>query len=260
MTGEWRDVIQFAAGRWRPEMKRFSLWAGVAALALGATVFAACSSEPTREAIPSSTPPPAQVLSSEESGPAQVEAGVPIDDPTVERPKPEAEVVFIGPRDVNAVALTFDTGVRAGHVPEVLDILKERGKLATFGITGVWAVTNPDLLKRIVEEGHAVINHSWSHASFTGEDTFTEPLSADEMRDELRRTEEKVQEIADVSIRPYFRPPYGDYDALVNQVLRAEGYEYNVLWLIDSLGWEGRSANSIVAVTLANAAEARPKS
>ena len=178
MTGEWRDVIQFAAGRWRPEMKRSHLWAGVAALALGAMCFAACSGaparEPTREAIPPST-----LL------PAQVEAGVPIDDPTVERPKPEAEVVFIGPRDVNAVALTFDTGVRAGHVPEVLDILKERGKLATFGITGVWAVTNPDLLKRIVEEGHAVINHSWSHASFTGEDTFTEPLSADQMQDEL---------------------------------------------------------------------------
>ena len=233
-------------------MSRLSLWAGLTALALAAIVYAACSGASSQEAIP--TPSPSQVFSSEESGPPQVEAGAPIGDPEVEPSKPkEAEVVYIGPRDVPAVALTFDTGVGAGRVPEVLDILKEHGTAATFGVTGEWAVTNPDLLKRIVDEGHAVINHSWSHASFTGEDTDTEPLTADQMRDELRRTEEKILEIAEVSTKPYFRPPYGDYDRSVNQVVWAEGYEYNVLWLVDSLGWEGRSAESIVSVTLANA-------
>ena len=239
-------------------MSRLSLWAGLTALALAAIVYAACSGASSQEAIPTPAPSPSRVLSfsAGEAGPAQVEAGAPIGDPTVEpsKPKPsEAEVIYIGPRDVKAVALTFDTGVHAGRVPEVLDILKEHGAAATFGITGEWAVTNPDLLKRIVEEGHAIINHSWSHASFTGEDTDTEPLTADQMRDELRRTEEKIQEIAEVSTKPYFRPPYGDYDRSVNQVVRAEGYEYNVLWLVDSLGWEGRSTNSIVSVTLANA-------
>ncbi len=243
-------------------MSRLSLWAGLTVLALAAIVYAACSGASSQEAIPtpapSPSPSPLRVLSSEESGPLQVEAGAPTGEPTVEaanpKPKPsEAEVVFIGPRDVKAVALTFDTGVHAGRVPEVLDILKEHGTAATFGITGEWAETNPDLLKRIVEEGHAIINHSWGHASFTGEDTDTEPLTADQMRDELRRTEETIQEIAEVSTKPYFRPPYGDYDGSVNQVVRAEGYEYNVLWLVDSLGWEGRSTESIVSVTLANA-------
>ncbi len=235
-------------------MNRLSLWAGLTALALAAIVYAACSGASSQEGIPTPTPSPSRVLSSEESGLPQVEAGAPIGDPTVEPSKPkEAKVVYIGSRDVPAVALTFDTGVAAGSVPEVLDILKERGTAVTFGITGEWAVTNPDLLKRIVDEGHAVINHSWGHASFTGEDTDTEPLTADQMTDELRRTEEKIQEIAKVSTKPYFRPPYGDYDRSVNQVVRAEGYEYNVLWLVDSLGWEGRSAESIVSVTLANA-------
>ena len=235
-------------------MSRLYLWAGLAALALAAIVYAACSGASSREAIPTPAPSPSRVLSSEEVGPPQVEAGAPIGDPTIDPSKPkEAEVVYIGPRDVKAVALTFDTGVHAGRVPEVLDILKEHGAAATFGITGEWAVTNPDLLKRIVDEGHAMINHSWSHASFTGEDTDTEPLTADQMRDELRRTEEKILEIAGVSTKPYFRPPYGDYDRSVNQVVRAAGYEYNVLWLVDSLGWEGRSTNSIVSVTLANA-------
>jgi hypothetical protein len=114
-------------------------------------------------------------------------------------------------------------------------------------------VTNPDLLKRIVEEGHAVINHSWGHPSFTGEDTGTQRLTDDEIRDELKRTEEKVQEVAGVSTKPYYRPPYGDYDRFVNQVVREEGYEYNVLWTLDARGWLGRSTNSVVAVTLAYA-------
>ena len=201
-------------------------------------------------------PVPPRTLNAVETGPPQVEAGAPIVAPTVERPKAEpkvAEVVYIGPRDVKAVALTFDTGVQAGHMAEILDILKERGKQATFGITGEWAVTNPELLKRIVEEGHAVMNHSWSHASFTGEDTGTEPLTVEQMRDDLRRTEEKIQEIAEVSTKPYFRPPYGDYDRVVNRVLREEGYEYNVLWLVDGLGWEGRSTQYVASVTLAHA-------
>ena len=237
-------------------MSRLSLWAGLTALALAAIAYVSYSGASSQEAIPTPAPSPSRVLSfsAGEAGPPQVEAGAPIGDPTVEPSKPEeAEVVYIGPRDVKAVALTFDTGVQAGSMSEILDILKEHGTAASFGITGEWAVTNPDLLKHIVDEGHAVINHSWSHASFTGEDTETEPLTADQMRDELRRTEEKIQEIAEVSTKPYFRPPYGDYDQLVNEVVWAEGYKYNVLWLTDSLGWEGRSTKSIVSVTLANA-------
>ncbi|MFB3093109.1 MAG: hypothetical protein ACE1ZN_01715, partial [Dehalococcoidia bacterium] len=77
-------------------MSRLSLWAGLTALALAAIVYAACSVASSREAIP--TPAPSRVLSSEESGPSQVEAGAPIGDPAVDPSKPkEAEVVYIGP-------------------------------------------------------------------------------------------------------------------------------------------------------------------
>ena len=62
-----------------------------------------------------------------------------------------------------------------------------------------------------------------------------------QIRDELRRTEDKIQEIAGVSTKPYFRPPYGDYDSRVDRIAFEEGYEYNVLWYVDGLGWEGRS-------------------
>ncbi len=238
-------------------MRRLTLPAGVAALALVAIIYAACSgassSQPTPTLQPVTTPTPTPAAKPAAAGPPQVEAGAPIVEPTSGPPQREAKVVYVGEGDVPAVALTFDVGVEAAHVPEILDILKEHGKQATFGITGEWAVTNPDLLKRMVEEGHAIINHSWSHTSFTGEAMDTEPLTADQIRDELERMENKIQEIAEVSTKPYFRPPYGEFDPKVNRVAYEAGYTFNIMWLVDSFGWEGRSPDSIVAVTLAYA-------
>src|SRR3990172_3038120 len=211
----------------------------------------ACSGAPPPE--PQPTPTPTSSPSVTAPGPREVLAGASIGDPTSGPPAHEAKVVYVGPRDVKAVALTFDTGVYSAHMPEVLDILKEHGKLATFGITGEWAARNPDLLKRIIAEGHAIVNHSWSHTSFTGEDTETPPLSDEQIRDELRRTEDKIREISGVSSKPYFRPPYGDYDSRVNKIAFEEGYEYDVLWYVDAMGWDGRSSRHVVNVTLANA-------
>ena len=228
-------------------MNRILLLAVVAlVLVLGAL---ACSgpSPPDPKPSPTATPIVAG------AGPRKVLAGAPIGDPTSGPPGHEAKVVYAGPNDRPAVALTFDTGIDAGHMPEVLDILKKHGILGTFGITGEWAVTNPALLKRIVAEGHAIVNHSWSHPSFTGEDTDTTPLSDEAIRGELKRTEEKIQQIAGVSTKPYFRPPYGDYDSRVDKIAFEEGYKYNVLWYVDGLGWEGRPTAQVVSVTLANA-------
>ena len=228
-------------------MKRLPLLAIMALVLAGGAV--ACSGASPAEPQPTPTPTPTVAV----PGPREVLAGASIGDPTSGPPAHEAKVVYVGPRDVKAVALTFDTGVYSAHMPEALDILKERGKLATFGITGEWAATNPDLLKRIIAEGHAIVNHSWSHTSFTGEDTETPPLSDEQIRDELRRTEDKIREIAGVSSKPYFRPPYGDYDSRVNKIAFEEGYEYDVLWYVDAMGWDGRSTRYVVNVTLANA-------
>jgi peptidoglycan/xylan/chitin deacetylase (PgdA/CDA1 family) len=223
----------------------------LAAAAVAAVALAACSGssaplppQPTQPTTQRSLPSP---------GPREVEAGAPVGNAPAGPPHREAKVVYIGPRDRPVVALTFDTGVDAAHMPEVLDILKGMGVRATFGVTGEWAATNPDLLKRIVAEGHAIVNHSWSHASFTGEDTETPPLSDKQVRDELRRTEDTVRKLADVSTKPFFRPPYGDYDSRVNTIAYEEGYEYDVLWYVDGMGWEGRSTEYVIGVTLDNA-------
>lgn len=144
------------------------------------------------------------------------------------------------------VALTFDAGSDVGYASQILDTLAANGVKATFGVTGRWAEANPALLRRMVEEGHTVMNHTYSHPSFTGYSTGTAPLGYGTRADELRKTESAVQSIAGTSTRPYFRPPYGDYDTPVLVDVYTRGYEYNVMWGTDSLGWQGLTRQQIL--------------
>jgi peptidoglycan/xylan/chitin deacetylase (PgdA/CDA1 family) len=103
----------------------------------------------------------------------------------------------------NTVAFTFDAGSDAGYTVLILDVLRDNGITASFGMTGAWADKYPDLLRRIVDEGHSLINHSYNHPSFTGESTSSAPLSQAERWDQIDRTEAKVQEIAGATTKPY---------------------------------------------------------
>lgn len=145
------------------------------------------------------------------------------------------------------VALTFDAGSDRGYAADILDTLAAEGVVATFGMTGAWAQANPDLILRMVNEGHTLINHTMTHRSWTGASTGAAPLSSFERAQELVETEAIVRDIAGVELRPYFRPPYGDYDDSVLEDLADNGYTVVVMWTIDTLGWNGLSADEINA-------------
>lgn len=156
-----------------------------------------------------------------------------------------AQTVTIGDTSWRVVALTFDAGADVGYTGLILDTLAAKGIHASFGMTGKWAEQNPEMLRRIVNEGHELINHTYGHASFTGGTTNTPPLTREQRWQELDRTEQIVQELAGATTKPYFRPPYGAYDASVNVDVAARGYAYNVMWTVDSRGWMGISAAEI---------------
>jgi peptidoglycan/xylan/chitin deacetylase (PgdA/CDA1 family) len=141
------------------------------------------------------------------------------------------------------MVLTFDAGADRGHAGAILDTLAAKGVHGTFGMTGGWAQSNPDLIWRIVNEGHGLINHTWSHPSFPG-------LTSAQRADELRRTEDLIRNQVGVELQPYFRPPYGEYNDSVLADLAANGYTVNVMWTVDTLGWAGRSAADITSVVL----------
>ena len=161
-------------------------------------------------------------------------------------PATTAQVVRRGDPSRKVVALTFDAAADAGSTAQILDTLKANGVTASFGISGQWAELNPGLVRRIAREGHEFMNHSYDHPSFTGRSTGDAPLSRSERWEQLDRTDAAVQELTDSSTKPYFRPPYGDYDASVSADIFARGYTYNVLWTVDSQGWDGLPAADIV--------------
>lgn len=190
-----------------------------------ATPAATPTEEPSPEPFPPQTPTPVPVTPTGFTGTAQV--------------------IRNGNTSRSTVAFSFDAGSDAGYAAQILDTLKGNGIRASFGMTGKWAEQNPDLLRRIVNEGHELINHTYDHASFTGGSTGQPALTQAERWDELDLTESIVQQIAGATTKPYFRPPYGDYDDSVNADVGARGYAYNVMWTVDSQGWKGLPAVDI---------------
>jgi peptidoglycan/xylan/chitin deacetylase (PgdA/CDA1 family) len=131
------------------------------------------------------------------------------------------------------VALTFDDGPDPQTTPLILDTLRERNARAAFFVVGRQVAENPGLLRRIVAEGHAVGNHTYDHADMSG-------LSAGQMREELRSTQEAVDEALGYHYpMALMRPPYGNpylqgSDALptFRWVVRGEGL-FPVMWTVD---------------------------
>lgn len=156
------------------------------------------------------------------------------------------QIVTQGPTRGGMIALTFDAGADRGFAPQILRTLERSHVHGTFGMTGKWALANKDLLRRIVRDRDALINHTYDHRSFTGVSTHTAPLTAAQRSWEITRTQQIVHTVTGRSIKPYFRPPYGDYDAATLSLLRRLGYRYMVMWTLDSLGWEGLPASLIV--------------
>lgn len=131
------------------------------------------------------------------------------------------------------IALTFDAGASSTPTPKILDVLAKHNLHATFFLTGKWLRQNPELGRRIVEEGHEVGNHTYSHKRLT-------TLSEGDIAKEVGRTEELVLETTGRSAKPLLRVPYGDRDERVLSTLAELGY-YSIYWDLDS--WDSVKAN-----------------
>ncbi len=168
-------------------------------------------------------------------------------------PTGPAVAVRRGPSDRPVVALTFDAGWDTGYAAAILDTLAAEGVRASFGLTGRWTEANPALVARMAAEGHQLVNHTWSHPSFTGASTGSRPLSTAERLDQLARAEAAIVAASGTTTKPWFRPPYGDEDASVRADVGSAGYAYEGLWTVDSLGWKGIPAAEITERCLTRA-------
>lgn len=149
---------------------------------------------------------------------------------------PERVVRFQYTCPSKIVVLTFDDGPRSPYTEGILDALKEEKAHAVFFVLGSQAEAHPDLLKRMVDEGHEIGNHTYSHLLSAGSDH-------KEMEAEITRTSDVVKAATGRPTK-WFRPVGGalDYGAL--RAARDTGHTL-VLWNVDPRDWDNSRAASI---------------
>ena len=138
------------------------------------------------------------------------------------------------------VALTFDDGPRRATTALLLDGLQERGASATFFLVGEQLAGNEDLVLRMVQEGHQIGNHTWSHKSLLkgNKEDFTA---------EIQRVTAALNQL--VGLDSYWiRPPYGQISTECMKIAAVP----LVKWSVDPRDWENRDSERIVQAVLEN--------
>ncbi|MGF7185915.1 peptidoglycan/xylan/chitin deacetylase (PgdA/CDA1 family) [Desulfitispora alkaliphila] len=159
----------------------------------------------------------------------------------------EARVQSIsrGDSEYRNIALTFD--VEGGtDINRVLQTLDSYGVKATFFLLGSWVENNPNLAKQIVDRGHEIGNHTYSHHLLTRH-------SKDVIIADIKRAEQVIKKATGVNPQPLFRPPYGAVDKRVYNAIGEAGYSQVYLWSIDTRDWSGISSSQITNSVLDNA-------
>lgn len=134
------------------------------------------------------------------------------------------------------VALTFDDGPDNKYTTRILDILKEQDVKATFFLVGTQVAKYPATAKRIVDEGHAIGNHTWSHSDLT-------KLSVKAMDLQIERTQQAIIEATGIT-PGLMRAPYGALSDDVLDAVHAEGLTH-IYWTVDTKDWAGSSVANI---------------
>ncbi|MFV9509722.1 delta-lactam-biosynthetic de-N-acetylase [Tepidibacillus sp. LV47] len=138
--------------------------------------------------------------------------------------------IFLGDVNKKELYLTFDNGYENGYTHKVLDVLKEKKVPATFFVTGHYVKSEPELLKRMVKEGHIIGNHSWTHPDMT-------KISRQKIKEELEKVKEEVNKITGQKGMKFARPPRGIFNEQTLAVSRELGYT-TVFWSIAYKDWE----------------------
>lgn len=130
----------------------------------------------------------------------------------------------------SVIAVTFDDGPHPEFTPRLLDTLKERNIKATFFLVGRSAAAHPQVVKRMVEEGHEVANHTWAHPLLTG-------YSTEGVSSQLKRAHDAIEKAGGVAPILY-RPPYGGVRLGQRRSIQEQFGYPTILWDFDPLDWQ----------------------
>jgi len=138
---------------------------------------------------------------------------------------------YLGDTEEKVIYLTFDAGYENGCTAKILDILKAHEVPAAFFLVGNYIESNPDLVRRMVAEGHTVGNHTMHHydmGKITEEAAF---------RKELTDLEALYEKTVGKPMEKYYRPPQGIYSQENLRMAKAMGYQ-TVFWSLAYVDWK----------------------
>lgn len=138
---------------------------------------------------------------------------------------------YIEETEEKRIYLTFDCGFENGNTSAILDALKKHNAPATFFVVGHYLETSPDLVKRMLAEGHSVGNHTYHHPDMSKIST------REAFEKELDSLAELYQDITGSSISRYYRPPQGIYSEENLKMARDLGYQ-TFFWSLAYVDWK----------------------
>lgn len=137
---------------------------------------------------------------------------------------------YIGSDEEKKIYLTFDCGYENGNTEAILDALKKHDVKATFFVVGHYLESAPELVKRMVEEGHTVGNHTYHHPDMAS------ISSREKFQEEMDGVAAAYKELTGEEIAPYYRPPQGKYSRENLQMAKELGY-YTFFWSLAYVDW-----------------------
>lgn len=141
---------------------------------------------------------------------------------------------FLGNTEEKTIYLTFDAGYENGCTAKILDVLQKHKIKAAFFLVGNYIEKNPELVKRMVDEGHTVGNHTMHHYDMSKIEDF------DAFSKELSDLEDLFRETTGQELSKYYRPPQGVYSEENLKAAQKLGYK-TVFWSLAYVDWNNDS-------------------
>ncbi|EQB88123.1 peptidoglycan-N-acetylmuramic acid deacetylase [Clostridium punense] len=142
------------------------------------------------------------------------------------------DACYVGDTDRKVLYMTFDEGYENGYTGKILDTLKENDVKAIFFVTLPYLKGNHDLIKRMVDEGHIVANHTNHHPSMP-----TVTGTEEKFNKELKDVEDEYSKIVGKEMPKFFRPPMGEYSEKSLAMTKNLGYK-TVFWSFAYHDWD----------------------
>lgn len=140
------------------------------------------------------------------------------------------DALYVGDTNQKEIYITFDAGFENGNTERILDALKKHGVKATFFLVGNYFETQPELVKRMAEEGHTIGNHTYSHPDMS------KISDIQSFQTELQKNEALYRDILGSEMPKLYRPPQGKFCEENLKMAQQLGYS-TVFWSLAYVDW-----------------------